>query len=100
MRMPRGFFARGFSAISTTSGTITVRDQYETLPRWNGNHFGSSISSTGIAGTARHGTSPQRASSERVNTLLRSAPPCARIASRARAMCGASGESPAAFSAK
>ena len=28
---PRGLRARGRSAISTSSGTITVRDQYETL---------------------------------------------------------------------
>jgi hypothetical protein len=36
----------------------------------------------------------------RVNTLVAAAPPCARIAARARAMCGASGASPASFSAK
>ena len=29
--MPRGFRARGFFAISTSSGTMTVRDQYDTL---------------------------------------------------------------------
>ncbi len=47
-----------FLAWITNSGTITVRAQYETLSRWNGNHFGSSITSTGITGTAVHGTSP------------------------------------------
>jgi hypothetical protein len=31
MRTPRGFFARGFLAWITNSGTITVRAQYETL---------------------------------------------------------------------
>ena len=56
--------------------------------------------STGITGTACHGTSPKKASSVRVKTLLRSAPPWARIASRARRMCGASGSSPMALSAK
>ncbi len=97
---PRGLRARGFSAISTVSGTITVRDQYDTLSRWNGNQRGSSTSSTGITGTARHGTSPYSASCARVNTLLRSAPPAARIASRARRMCAAPGSSPSIFSAK
>ncbi len=97
---PRGLRARGFSAISTSSGTITVRDQYDTLSRWNGNHLGSSTSSTGISGTARHGTSPYKASCARVNTLLRSAPPAARIAARARRICGASAASPSSFSAK
>ena len=53
---PRGLRARGFSAISTSSGTITVRDQYDTLLRWKGNQRGSSMISTGITGTARHGT--------------------------------------------
>ncbi len=32
---------------------MTVRLQYEILSRWKGNHFGSSITSTGIIGTAR-----------------------------------------------
>ena len=97
---PRGLRARGRSAISTVSGTITVRDQYETLSRWNGNHFGSSTSSTGITGTARHGTSPNSASCARVNTLVRSAPPAASTASRAARMCGASMSSPINLSAK
>ncbi len=56
--IPRGFLARGFFTCSTKSGTITVRAQYDTLSRWNGNHRGSSITSTGITGTAFHGTSP------------------------------------------
>ncbi len=55
---PFGLRARGFFAISTRSGTITVRLQYEILSRWNGNQSGSSMISTGIAGTARHGTMP------------------------------------------
>jgi hypothetical protein len=36
--------------------------------------------STGMVGTARHGTSPNKASWMRVNTLVRSAPPAARMA--------------------
>ncbi len=96
---PRGLRATGRSAISTSSGTITVRDQYDTLDRWNGNHSGRCMISSGITGTARHGTWPNSASWARVNTLVRSAPPAARIACRARTMCGASGESPIALSA-
>ena len=82
------------------SGTITVRDQYETLPIWKGDQRGSNMISTGISGTARHGTWPNRAREIRVNTLQRAAPPWARMASRARRMCGADGESPASFRAK
>ena len=63
------------------------------------NHFGSSTISTGITGTARHGTAPNSASWKRVNTLERSAPPAARMAARARRMCTASVSSPIAFSA-
>ena len=58
IRTPFALRARGFFAISTRSGTITVRLQYEILSRWNGNHFGNSMISTGITGTARHGTMP------------------------------------------
>ena len=68
-----GLRAFGFSACSTRSGTITVRAQYEILSRWNGNQRGSSMISTGITGTARHGTTPKSASSTRVKTL-RSSP--------------------------
>ena len=75
MRMFFGLRARGFSAISTSSGTMTVRLQYEILSRWNGNHFGSSMISTGITGTARHGMKPNSASSSLVKTLDRAAPP-------------------------
>ena len=56
--------------------------------------------STGITGTARQGTMPKKASVVLVKTLTLTAPPAARIASRARTMCGASTESPAALSAK
>ena len=97
---PRGLRAVGRSAISTRSGTRTVRDQYDTLSIWNGNQPGSSMISTGMTGTARHGTSPHSASMIRVNTFDWRAPPRARINSRARAICGASTGSPAAFSAK
>ena len=79
---------------------MTVRLQYEILSRWNGNHFGSSMISTGITGTARHGMRPNNASSSLVKTLERAAPPRECIASRARAMCGASMSSPMVFSAK
>ena len=65
-----------------------------------GNQRGISTSSTGITGQAPQGTAPNRASWMRVNTLLRSAPPAFRISSRARTICGASGLSPMAFSAK
>ena len=78
MRTPLALRARGFFAISTSSGTMTVRLQYEILSRWNGNHFGSSMISTGITGTARHGMKPNSASMMRVNTLARSAPPRAQ----------------------
>ena len=56
MATPRGLRACGRSAISTSSGTITVRDQYDTFDRWNGNHSGRCMISSGITGTARHGT--------------------------------------------
>ncbi len=64
-----------------------------------GNHFGAIINSSGITGTARQGTCPNSASSTRVNTLARSAPPMRKTASRARVICGAAGSSPIAFSA-
>ena len=67
---------------------------------WNGNQAGASISSTGIVGTARQGTMPYRASVMRVKTLTPMAPPAARMASRARTMCGASIGSPTSFRAK
>ena len=51
MVTPRGLIAFGLSACSTSSGTITVRAQYEILSMWNGNHFGSSMISTGMTGT-------------------------------------------------
>ena len=50
----------GCNAISTSSGTITVRDQYDTFDRWNGNHSGRCMISSGITGTARHGTWPNK----------------------------------------
>ena len=79
---------------------MTVRLQYEILSRWNGNHRGSSMISTGITGTARHGMMPNCASRSRVNTFERDAPPRCRIASRARRMWSASGDSPIILSAK
>ena len=61
---------------------------------------GINLTSADLTGTARHGTSPNNASRMRVKTLQRRAPPPARIAVRARTICGASTGSPAAFSAK
>ena len=78
MRTSFALRARGFFTISTSNGTMTVRLQYEILSRWNGNHFGSSMTSTGITGTARHGIKPNSASMMRVKTLARSAPPRAQ----------------------
>ena len=86
MFTPRGLIAFGFSACSTSSGTITVRAQYEILSRWNGNHFGSSMISTGITGTECQRTTPNSESSARVNTFDFTPPPRLRIASRARRM--------------
>jgi hypothetical protein len=51
MPTPFGFFATGFSAASTISGTIVVRAQYEILLMWNGDHIGST-------GTARQLSTP------------------------------------------
>ncbi len=53
---------------------------------WNGNQRGSSMISTGITGTLRHVVTPNSDNRTRVNTLLREAPPRARMASRARRM--------------
>ena len=100
MPTPFGFFASGFSAAITISGTIMVRAQYEILLRWNGDHIGSSMISIGITGTARQVSTPKKASKNRVNTLPLAAPPRERIASRARTICGASTESPIILSAK
>ena len=100
MRTPLRLRALGFFAISTSSGTMTVRLQYDILSIWNGNQRGSSMISTGITGTARHGMKPNSASISRVNTLVRPAPPRARMASRARRIWAASGASPTIFSAK
>ena len=98
--MPRGLRARGRSAASTSSGQVTVRDQYDMFQILKKNQRGSSISSTGMIGVPCHGISPNSASWKRQNTLARSAPPSARIASRAARMCGASTSSPIALSAK
>ena len=79
---------------------MTVRAQYETLSRWNGNHFGSSMISTGITGTLFQRNTPKSESSARVKTFDLMPPPRDRIASRARFMCGALMSSPIIFSAK
>ena len=98
--MPLTFLARGFSAANTISGTMVVRAQYEILLTWNGAHLGSSMISTGSTGTLRQLITPNIASMKRVKTLLWMAPPRDKIASRARTMWAASGESPIIFSAK
>ena len=54
----RGFLARGFSAIMTMSGTSVSRAQNEQRHRLNGNHSGACMISTGMTGTASHGTMP------------------------------------------
>ena len=53
-----------------------------------------------MTGRSSHDHRPDRASQIRVNTRLASTPPCSRIQSRASFMCGASGSSPASFSAR
>ncbi len=101
MRTPLGLRARGLSAISTSSGTMTVRLQYEILSRWNGNQLGSSMISTGITGTARQDTKPKSASRMRVNTFdARGAAARADRLARAPHVIGASVESPIILSAK
>ncbi|TPV98831.1 MAG: hypothetical protein USCAAHI_01723 [Beijerinckiaceae bacterium] len=51
---------------------------------WKGNQRGNSKISTGMTGTPRQGSAPNNARSARVKTLAFAAPPCARIAARAR----------------
>src|SRR5258708_2387334 len=83
IRTPFGLRAFGRFAFSTSSGTITVRAQYDTFDKWNGNHSGKSVISTGIMGTARHDTTPNSASKIRVNTFDFSAPPTSPAGCRA-----------------
>src|SRR5262249_17208446 len=90
----------GRSATSPRMVTITVRDQYEIVERWKGSQGGRCVISGGIPGTARQGSWPNRASCARVKTLVRSAPPAARMAARARSKWGALGSSPIALKAK
>ena len=54
--------ARGFSAISTSSGTITVRDQYDILATGGteNRQRQQCMISIGITGTARHGTEAEQ----------------------------------------
>ena len=99
MSTRRGFAARARNVHRTNSGTITVRDQYDTLLMWKGNHFGSSMISTGMKGTPRQGIWPNSASVMCVKTLAWAAPPRASTASRALTMWGSSGSSPVSLSA-
>ncbi len=100
MPTPSGLRACGFIAISTSSGTITVRAQYDILDRWNGNQRGSSMISTGITGTARHGhDAEQRQQDAREHVALDRA--AAREDRLARASCAARRwQSPIILSAK
>ncbi len=68
------------------------------LNRKNGG--GSSMISTGIAGTPFQSYSPNRASWILVNTLARVGPPISRMRCRARTIAGSSIETPASFMAK
>ena len=68
------------------------------LKRKNGR--GSSMISTGMAGTPFQSYSPNRASRILVNTLALTGPPMARMRSRARIMAGSSTPTPAIFMAK
>ena len=83
-----------------SNGTMTQRDQYDTLLRLKNHHLGRYTISTGMAGTVRHGIWPKIAKVIRVNTFTASAPPFARTQFRVRAICGSLGKSPASFNAK
>ena len=50
---PRGLRARLRNAASTSSGTMTVRAQYDMRDRWIGNQRGSRMISTGMVGGAQ-----------------------------------------------
>src|SRR5262252_8837006 len=52
----------GLASIKIRRGTITVRDQYDTSRRLKYDQRGSSMISTGMAGTPDHAYSPNRAS--------------------------------------
>ncbi len=81
------------------SGTTVCRAQQAKLYTLSGNHFGRKITSGGSWGSASQDHRPNRASQIRVNTRLRSTPPCAWTHTAARAMCDASTGSPASRSA-
>src|SRR5262245_25994905 len=90
----------GLASSRSSSGTITVRDQYETSSRLKYDQRGSSMISTGIDGTPAQSYSPNNASRIFVNTLASTGPPHARIRVRAATMAGSSGGTWATFSAK
>src|SRR5215813_10131862 len=95
-----GNHVTGFRSMMTSSGTITVRDQYETSYRLKKNHGGDSMISTGIAGTPFQSYSPKSASWILVKTLAFTGPPIWRMRARADAMAGSSTGTPAIFMAK
>src|SRR5262245_19069044 len=85
----------------TSNGTITVRDQYETsymLKRKNGG--GSSMISTGIAGTPFQSYSPKSANWIFVKTFALVGPPISRMRARAFTIAGSVTGTPASFIAK
>ena len=51
----RGFLARGLRVHRMNSGTMTVRDQYDTLSRWNGNQLRQQHDLDGDVGHAAPG---------------------------------------------
>ena len=81
-------------------GTMTQRDQYETLSRLKNHQPGSQIISAGMAGTVRQGTWPNVASRMRVKTLTRSAPPLLSTQAQARRIASPAGSQPTVFRAK
>ncbi len=79
---------------------MTVRDQYDTSWRLKYDHRGSSMISTGIAGTPDQSYSPKTASRTFVKTLASGGPPRSRTKRRAAAIAGSSGDTPETFMAK
>ena len=84
----------------TVSPTIVARAHEPNSYTFTGNQVGSRLIQGGMAGNCAQSYWLNRASHSLVNTRASAIPPCPRIHSRARAMCGVSGSSPASFSAK
>ena len=90
----------GLRSMITSSGTITVRDQYETSYRLKTNQGGESMISTGIAGMPFQSYSPNSANWILVKTSALTGPPRSRMRSRARTIASSSAGTPASFMAK